>query len=153
MRKLDLTLQVSASDIHIAPNCMCIARHSAQWPDKEVEVYPCSRRTHAGDVVHAPRDPNRIGFSRLRTFAERADRRRQYGTNASGAPLRSRARFPVLQLCPPATLEELSQDYGVSRQGVRRIEVRALEKIRTPMRRQLARRNTARRAPTHAQNR
>jgi len=37
----------------------------------------------------------------------------------------------------PATLEELSQKYGVSRERVRQIEVRAFEKLQTQMRRAL----------------
>src|SRR5665213_3168454 len=38
----------------------------------------------------------------------------------------------------PATLEELSQKYGVSRERVRQIEVRAFEKLQTQMKRSLA---------------
>jgi RNA polymerase sigma-32 factor len=38
----------------------------------------------------------------------------------------------------PATLEELSQKYGVSRERVRQIEVRAFEKLQTQMKRALA---------------
>jgi RNA polymerase sigma-32 factor len=37
----------------------------------------------------------------------------------------------------PATLEELSQKYGVSRERVRQIEVRAFEKLQTQMKRAL----------------
>ncbi len=37
----------------------------------------------------------------------------------------------------PATLEELSQRYGVSRERVRQIEVRAFEKLQTQMKRTL----------------
>jgi RNA polymerase sigma-32 factor len=35
----------------------------------------------------------------------------------------------------PATLEELSQKYGISRERVRQIEVRAFEKLQTQMKR------------------
>ena len=35
----------------------------------------------------------------------------------------------------PATLEELSQEYGVSRERVRQIEVRAFEKLQNAMKR------------------
>jgi RNA polymerase sigma-32 factor len=38
----------------------------------------------------------------------------------------------------PATLEELSQKYGVSRERVRQIEVRAFEKLQQQMKRSLA---------------
>ncbi len=38
----------------------------------------------------------------------------------------------------PATLEELSQKYGVSRERVRQIEVRAFEKLQLQMKRTLA---------------
>jgi RNA polymerase sigma-32 factor len=38
----------------------------------------------------------------------------------------------------PATLEELSQRFGVSRERVRQIEVRAFEKLQTQMKRALA---------------
>jgi len=38
----------------------------------------------------------------------------------------------------PATLEELSQKYGVSRERVRQIEVRAFEKLQQQMKRALA---------------
>ncbi|HKD23213.1 MAG TPA: sigma-70 family RNA polymerase sigma factor, partial [Rhizomicrobium sp.] len=38
----------------------------------------------------------------------------------------------------PATLEELSQKYGVSRERVRQIEVRAFEKLQHQMKRALA---------------
>ena len=38
----------------------------------------------------------------------------------------------------PATLEELSQKYGVSRERVRQIEVRAFEKLQQQMKRTLA---------------
>jgi RNA polymerase sigma-32 factor len=38
----------------------------------------------------------------------------------------------------PATLEELSQKYGVSRERVRQIEVRAFEKLQLQMKRSLA---------------
>ena len=38
----------------------------------------------------------------------------------------------------PATLEELSQKYGVSRERVRQIEVRAFEKLQNQMKRALA---------------
>jgi len=38
----------------------------------------------------------------------------------------------------PATLEELSQKYGVSRERVRQIEVRAFEKLQTQMKKSLA---------------
>ena len=37
----------------------------------------------------------------------------------------------------PATLEELSQKYGVSRERVRQIEVRAFEKLQQQMKRAL----------------
>lgn len=43
----------------------------------------------------------------------------------------------------PVTLEGLSRQYGVSRERIRQIEMRALEKIRTSMRKQLAQRTTA----------
>ena len=35
---------------------------------------------------------------------------------------------------PPVTLEELSSKYGVSRERIRQIEVRAFEKLQTRMR-------------------
>jgi RNA polymerase sigma-32 factor len=38
----------------------------------------------------------------------------------------------------PATLEELSQKYGVSRERVRQIEVRAFEKLQQQMKKSLA---------------
>jgi RNA polymerase sigma-32 factor len=42
----------------------------------------------------------------------------------------------------PATLEELSQKYGVSRERVRQIEVRAFEKLQQQMKRSLAEKHT-----------
>jgi RNA polymerase sigma-32 factor len=47
----------------------------------------------------------------------------------------------------PATLEDLSQKYGISRERVRQIEVRAFEKLQQEMKRALA---TKRDAVTHA---
>jgi RNA polymerase sigma-32 factor len=38
----------------------------------------------------------------------------------------------------PVTLEELSQKYGVSRERVRQVEVRAFEKLQQQMKRSLA---------------
>jgi Sigma-70, region 4 len=38
----------------------------------------------------------------------------------------------------PMTLEDLSQHYGISRERVRQIEVRALERLRKSMKTQLA---------------
>jgi len=46
----------------------------------------------------------------------------------------------------PTTLEELSQQYGISRERVRQIEVRAFEKVQKSMKAQLAERH-ARMAP------
>ena len=43
----------------------------------------------------------------------------------------------------PATLEELSQKYGVSRERVRQIEVRAFEKLQHQMKRALAEKRSA----------
>src|ERR1700742_2945912 len=43
----------------------------------------------------------------------------------------------------PATLEELSQKYGVSRERVRQIEVRAFEKLQQQMKKSLAAKHTA----------
>jgi len=43
----------------------------------------------------------------------------------------------------PATLEELSQKYGVSRERVRQIEVRAFEKLQQQMKRALTQKHTA----------
>ena len=42
----------------------------------------------------------------------------------------------------PSTLEELSQKYGISRERVRQIEVRAFEKLQTQMKRTLAERRS-----------
>lgn len=42
----------------------------------------------------------------------------------------------------PSTLEELSQKYGISRERVRQIEVRAFEKLQTQMKRALAERRS-----------
>ena len=47
----------------------------------------------------------------------------------------------------PATLEELSQKYGVSRERVRQIEVRAFEKLQQQMKTTLAQKQSA---PVHA---
>ena len=43
----------------------------------------------------------------------------------------------------PTTLEELSQQYGISRERVRQIEVRAFEKLQKSMRTEVAERRTA----------
>jgi RNA polymerase sigma-32 factor len=43
----------------------------------------------------------------------------------------------------PATLEELSQKYGVSRERVRQIEVRAFEKLQQQMKATLAQKQGA----------
>ena len=40
----------------------------------------------------------------------------------------------------PTTLEELSQQYGISRERVRQIEVRAFEKLQKAMKAQIAER-------------
>jgi len=47
----------------------------------------------------------------------------------------------------PTTLEELSQQYGISRERVRQIEVRAFEKLQKAMKAQIA----ERRLQSHAQ--
>ncbi len=50
--------------------------------------------------------------------------------------LNERERHIFVERCladPPQTLEELSKVYGVSRERVRQIEVRAFEKVRTTM--------------------
>ena len=53
---------------------------------------------------------------------------------------RARARHPAARRLQddPATLEELSQKYGVSRERVRQIEVRAFDKLQQQMKRALA---------------
>ena len=43
----------------------------------------------------------------------------------------------------PATLEELSQKYGVSRERVRQIEVRAFEKLQQQMKKSLSQKQSA----------
>jgi len=43
----------------------------------------------------------------------------------------------------PTTLEELSQQYGISRERVRQIEVRAFEKLQKSMKTQVAERRMA----------
>jgi RNA polymerase sigma-32 factor len=48
----------------------------------------------------------------------------------------------------PATLEELSQKYGVSRERVRQIEVRAFEKLQTQMKRALVEKRSHALSPT-----
>jgi RNA polymerase sigma-32 factor len=47
----------------------------------------------------------------------------------------------------PATLEELSQKYGVSRERVRQIEVRAFEKLQKAMKAEMAKSAAALAAP------
>jgi RNA polymerase sigma-32 factor len=50
----------------------------------------------------------------------------------------------------PTTLEELSQQYGISRERVRQIEVRAFEKLQKAMKAQIAERREAQAALTAA---
>ncbi|MGC8535426.1 MAG: RNA polymerase sigma factor RpoH [Rhizomicrobium sp.] len=52
----------------------------------------------------------------------------------------------------PSTLEELSQKYGISRERVRQIEVRAFEKLQTQMKRTLAERRSHIRSSAAAAN-
>ena len=52
----------------------------------------------------------------------------------------------------PSTLEELSQKFGISRERVRQIEVRAFEKLQTQMKRTLAERRSHVRSATAATN-
>ena len=63
--------------------------------------------------------------------AEELDRRRSYLENAmSSLNERERRIFEARRLAEdPITLEDLSTEFGVSRERIRRIEVRAFEKV------------------------
>jgi RNA polymerase sigma-32 factor len=63
---------------------------------------------------------------------------------------RERRIFEARRLAEdPITLEDLSSEFGVSRERVRQIEVRAFEKVQDAVKRNLATRETAR-AGVHA---
>ena len=64
---------------------------------------------------------------------------------------RERRIFEARRLADdPITLEELSGEFGVSRERVRQIEVRAFEKVQEAVKRNLASRETARPQPALA---
>jgi RNA polymerase sigma-32 factor len=73
--------------------------------------------------------------TRLADSEQLGQRRRRPG-NAM-APLTDRERHILTERRlkeEPSTLEELSQEYGISRERVRQIEVRAFEKLQRAMR-------------------
>jgi RNA polymerase sigma-32 factor len=79
---------------------------------------------------------------------EEADNRRQLLRNAMDVlNERERRIFEARRLAEdPITLEELSTEFGVSRERVRQIEVRAFEKIQEAVKKNLAAREAPRAA-------
>ncbi len=81
-------------------------------------------------------DPNE-GADTVMSAAQEMERRQRLLQKAMGG-LNSRERAIIARRRleeNPATLEDLSQEYGVSRERVRQIEVRAFEKLQKNMRR------------------
>jgi RNA polymerase sigma-32 factor len=73
--------------------------------------------------------------SRLADSEELGKRRRLLGNAMATLTDRERHILPERRLKEePSTLEELSQEYGISRERVRQIEVRAFEKLQRAMR-------------------
>jgi RNA polymerase sigma-32 factor len=67
------------------------------------------------------------------------NRRRALGAALSVLSNRERRIFEARRLCDdPVTLEELADEFGVSRERVRQIEVRAFEKVGNAVRHRVA---------------
>ena len=113
-------------------------RRVAQRPDPR-----CNRNRASGRIGSSTiRRLRRIALSRTRSCR----RRRSYLSSAmSVLNDRERRVFEARRLADdPATLEQLSEEFGVSRERIRQIEVRAFEKV------QKAVTSTARQAETPA---
>ena len=81
---------------------------------------------------------------------EFANRRRALGSALSMLNGRERRIFEARRLADgPVTLEELAVEFGVSRERVRQIEVRAFEKVQNAMKHRVAAIETSARRPVH----
>src|SRR5579864_4744814 len=151
-KKLFFNLRKAKSNIGAIEEGDLTPQHTAKLADQlgvtEREVTDMNRRLSGPDSsLNAPlrsesesewqdwlADDTMDQESRLAEREELGDRHELLGRALSGLTERERDIIQARRLQDePATLEELSQKYGVSRERVRQIEVRAFEKLQGAM--------------------
>src|SRR5262252_2105164 len=156
-KKLFFNLRKAKSNIGAIEEGDLTPAHTAKLADQlgvtETEVTEMNRRLSGGDAsLNAPlrsesesewqdwlADDTADQETRLAEREEMGDRHELLVNAMKDLTDRERDIIQARRLQDePATLEELSQKYGVSRERVRQIEVRAFEKLQTQMKRALA---------------
>ena len=119
---------------------------------REHEVVEMNRRLAAPDSsLNTPlQDDTLDQESRLAQREELSERRALLSTALGELTERERDIIEARRLKDePVTLEELSQKYGVSRERVRQIEMRAFDKLQTAMKQSLTARRSTTLEPAH----
>jgi RNA polymerase sigma-32 factor len=100
---------------------------------------PMRQESDSGEWLDWLRDDSRSQESRLAEDEEAEHRHKALGQALTALNTRERRIFEARRLAEePIKLEELAGEFGVSRERVRQIEVRAFEKVRKAMKVRLA---------------
>jgi RNA polymerase sigma-32 factor len=100
---------------------------------------PMRQESDSGEWQDSLRDESWSQESRLAADEEAEIRHKALGHALTVLNMRERRIFEARRLADePITLEELADEFGVSRERVRQIEVRAFEKVRKAVKNRLA---------------
>jgi RNA polymerase sigma-32 factor len=100
---------------------------------------PMRQEADSGEWQDSLRDDSTSQESRLAEDQQAENRRKALGHALTVLNRRERRIFEARRLADePITLEELADEFGVSRERVRQIEVRAFEKVRKAVKNRLA---------------
>jgi RNA polymerase sigma-32 factor len=100
---------------------------------------PMRQEADSGEWQDSLRDDSTSQESRLAEDQQAENRRKALGHALTALNRRERRIFEARRLADePITLEDLADEFGVSRERVRQIEVRAFEKVRKAVKNRLA---------------